>query len=103
MSLQTQAQTQGLQPYNGTACSSACKITIDGLSGSSVAADASGSSYVCLPLSETSKLNRFGHTVNTTTGTSCAFDQDNQSVAADSFSCFCLFTAPVAAARRHLL
>lgn len=101
--LQTQAQTQGLQPYNGTACSQSCAITIDGLTGSAVAVDKAGTSYVCLPLSETSLLNRFGHTVSGSGDEQCVFNDGNQSKAADSFSCFCIFTTPVAAARRRLM
>ena len=100
--MQTQAQTQGLQPFNGTACSASCAITIDGLKGSSVAADAAGTSNICVPISETSLLNRFGHTVQTSTGSeACIINGNGQSMVADRFSCFCLFTAPTATARRR--
>ena len=104
LAMQTVAQTQGLQPYNGTACATTCAITIDGLTGSSVAADAQGSSSVCLPISETSLLNRFGHTVNTTAGgQACVINTNDQPFIAAQFSCFCLFTAPATATARHHL
>ena len=99
--MQTQSQTQGLEPYSGTECGQACQISIDGLMGASVPADNSSSSYVCVPLSETSLFNRFGHTVNTTTGESCVIAEGAVSVPSDQFSCFCLFTAPVASSRRR--
>jgi len=100
--MQTESQTQGLQPFNGTACSASCAITIDGLTGSSVTADAAGVSNICVPISETSLLNRFGHTVKTSAGgEACIIDGNDVSMIADSFSCFCLFTAPTATARRR--
>lgn len=103
MSLQTEAQTQGLQPYNGTSCASACSITIDGMQGAAVPADSGNSSYLCVPVSETALLNRFGQTSNSGSSTQCVINSGTVATASAQFSCFCLFSTDVLPTSRRLV